>query len=66
MVNGLSLGAFNALCVSYISEISPLPLRGVATAMCNLSLAIGPLICVVVGEQYGNLTTAWAYVSHLR
>ncbi|KAI0123713.1 maltose permease [Xylariales sp. AK1849] len=61
MLNGLSLGAFNCLCVAYVSEISPLAIRGITTAMCNLSLAIGPLICVILGDVYGSLPNRWAY-----
>jgi SP family general alpha glucoside:H+ symporter-like MFS transporter len=59
---GISIGVFNTVCVSYVSEISPLALRGLTTAMCNLSLAIGPLICVLIGNEYASLETRWAYV----
>ncbi|EFX04971.1 maltose permease [Grosmannia clavigera kw1407] len=60
-VNGLAVGSFNTICVSYISEISPLPIRGLFTGLSNVSLCIGPFICTGLGERYGNLSTRWAY-----
>ena len=66
MVNGLSIGAFNCLCVAYIAEIAPLALRGVVTCMCNFTLAVGPLVALGIVTTTGTREDRWAYVSHKR
>lgn len=63
LVNGFSIGILNTVCVAYVSEISPLPLRGVATAACNFSLTIASLLVPVLGVVYGSQNNRWAYVS---
>jgi len=61
-INGLCIGTFNTICLTYVSEVSPLALRGILTAFCNLALSIGPLICVALATVYGSLPNVWAYV----
>ena len=65
MINGVSIGLFNAVCVTYVTEIVPLALRGIFTSACNLSLCLGPFICVLIGDGYADLENRWAYVSHI-
>lgn len=63
LINGFSVGALNTICVSYISEVAPLAIRGMFTGLSNVSLCIGPFICVALGTVYGDLDSRWAYVS---
>ncbi|ANB12066.1 Mal11p [Sugiyamaella lignohabitans] len=63
MVNGFALGIMSALCVSYVAEISPLSIRGIATGCCNLSQTIGPFIGSILGNYVGTKNNDWSYKS---
>ncbi|EGV64550.1 hypothetical protein PSN45_004864 [Yamadazyma tenuis] len=60
-LNGFSLGVIQASCVSYVADISPLPLRGLSTALCNISFSIGPLVVFIINYCVANFKTRWAY-----
>lgn len=62
-LNGFCLGIVQALCVSYVADIAPLPMRGGATNLCNVSFSIGPLICFVINYSQSNNLSRWAYRS---
>uniref|UniRef100_A0A060TJ03 ARAD1D51040p n=1 Tax=Blastobotrys adeninivorans TaxID=409370 RepID=A0A060TJ03_BLAAD len=60
-VNGFCLGMIQAVGATYVSEIAPLALRGLATSVCNISYCIGPYICFFINYGISSGTTAWAY-----
>lgn len=62
-IMAFSLGIFNVVCLAYVSELSPLAIRGITTAACDLSLSVGPVITVGIGYHYASLPNRWAYVS---
>lgn len=62
-LNGVCLGIVQALCVSYVADITPLPMRGGATNLCNVSFSIGPLVCFIINYSQSDNMTRWAYRS---
>ncbi|CDK24044.1 unnamed protein product [Kuraishia capsulata CBS 1993] len=60
-VNALCLGCFSTLCLTYVSEISPMALRGWAVASCTLSMSIGPFVCYLINNTTATYTTRMAY-----
>ncbi|KIX99304.1 uncharacterized protein Z520_04880 [Fonsecaea multimorphosa CBS 102226] len=60
-LGGFSTGGTNSLCMAYIGEITPLPLRGVLTAAVPISLITGALSSALVVNFTGNQATRWAY-----
>ena len=60
-LGGFSTGATNSLCLAYIGEITPLPLRGILTAATPIALITGALSSALVVNFTGNQTTRWAY-----
>ncbi|CDK24448.1 unnamed protein product [Kuraishia capsulata CBS 1993] len=60
-INALCLGVFSTLCVTYVSEVSPLALRGLSAALCSLSLCIGPFICFLINNTTATYTSRMAY-----
>ncbi|OQU98578.1 hypothetical protein CLAIMM_04341 isoform 1 [Cladophialophora immunda] len=60
-LGGFSTGGTNSLCMAYIGEITPLPLRGVLTAAVPISLITGALSSALVVNFTGNQSTRWAY-----
>lgn len=62
-LNSFCLGAIQTLCVSYVADISPLPMRGGATNLCNVSFSIGPLVCFLINYSQSENLTRWAYRS---
>ncbi|KAI0951244.1 hypothetical protein AcW1_008337 [Taiwanofungus camphoratus] len=60
-INGYALGMYVSVASSYCAEISPLPLRGIATASVNLWIELGGLITNCVIKATGNLSSAYAY-----
>lgn len=62
-LNGLCIGVIQQSCVSYVSEIAPLQLRGVSTALCNISFSIGPMVCFIINYSLTSkgFDDAWAY-----
>ncbi|CDK28753.1 unnamed protein product [Kuraishia capsulata CBS 1993] len=61
MVNALCLGIFSTMAISYVSEVSPLALRGLAAGACSLSLCIGPFICYLINNKTATYTSRMAY-----
>lgn len=61
LVNGVVLGAYPVIAPTYISEVTPVVLRGVAAAFVNLSFVIGQLVAsgVLAGTQ--SRTDRWSY-----
>lgn len=60
-LGGYSTGGTNSLCMAYIGEITPLPLRGVLTAAMPISLITGALSSALVVNFTGDQSTRWAY-----
>src|ERR1700753_1768575 len=60
-LGGFSTGGTNSICMAYIGEITPLPLRGVLTAAVPISLIIGALASALVVNCTGDQSTRWAY-----
>jgi MFS transporter, SP family, general alpha glucoside:H+ symporter len=60
-LGGFSTGGTNSICMAYIGEITPLPLRGVLTASLPISLIIGALSSALVVNFTGDQSTRWAY-----
>ena len=61
LVNGVVLGAYPVIAPTYISEVTPVVLRGIGAAFVNLSFVIGQLIAsgVLAGTQ--SRTDRWSY-----
>ncbi|KAJ9604604.1 hypothetical protein H2200_010718 [Cladophialophora chaetospira] len=60
-LGGFSTGGTNSICMAYIGEITPLPLRGILTASVPISLILGALSSALVVNFTGDRTTHWAY-----
>ncbi|KAM0230813.1 hypothetical protein ACHAP5_011257 [Fusarium lateritium] len=75
IISGFAVGAFQSTTQTYVSEITPLPLRGIALSFNILMMNIGFLIAISV--TYGRITimdesafrvvfaAAWAFPSIL-
>ena len=61
LVLGLGLGFYLTLGPLMTSEVSPVIMRGIATAGVNLGIAIGQLLSNSVIAGFGNRTDRWAY-----
>ena len=61
LVNGVVLGAYPVIAPTYISEVTPVVLRGIGAAFVNLSFVIGQLIAsgVLAGTQ--SRPDRWSY-----
>lgn len=60
-LNAFSLGLLQSVGTTYIAEISPLALRGMATAAVNLSFGIGPFIAVLIVNSISDSPDRIAY-----
>ncbi|CAF3430383.1 hypothetical protein SNK03_006687 [Fusarium graminearum] len=61
LILGFALGFFLTLAPLATSEISPVVLRGIATAGVNLGIAIGQLVSNGVIKAFGERTDHWAW-----
>ncbi|KXL48489.1 hypothetical protein M433DRAFT_75381 [Acidomyces richmondensis BFW] len=61
MLNGIAVGSFGTITMTYIGEIAPLQLRGVLTAAAGIPYTFGPFIVTLLVNSYGTLQTRWAY-----
>lgn len=61
IVLGLGLGFYLTLGPMVTSEITPVVLRGIATAGVNLGIAVGQLLSNSVIAGFGNRSDRWAY-----
>lgn len=61
LILGFGLGFYLTLASLATSEISPVVLRGIATAGVNLGIAIGQLLSNAVIKAFGERPDAWAY-----
>lgn len=61
LINGCVLGAFPVIAPTYISETTPVVLRGIGAAFVNLSFVIGQLVAsgVLAGTQ--SRSDRWSY-----
>ena len=61
LVNGVVLGAYPVIAPTFISEVTPVVLRGIGAAFVNLSFVIGQLIAsgVLAGTQ--SRSDRWSY-----
>ncbi|KAN0089452.1 MFS general substrate transporter [Hyaloscypha variabilis] len=60
-VNGLALGILTTMVLTWVSEVSPLVLRGLMTGLCNISFCIGPFVAVLIENSVATKTNKWAY-----
>ncbi|KIW68090.1 hypothetical protein PV04_04058 [Phialophora macrospora] len=60
-LGGFSTGGTNSICMAYIGEVTPLPLRGVLTAAVPIALISGSLSSALVVNFTGDQSTRWAY-----
>lgn len=60
-LNAFCLGLLQSVGTTYIAEISPLALRGMATAGVNLSFGIGPFIAVLIVNSISDSPERIAY-----
>jgi MFS family permease len=62
-MNGLCFGLIQPAAVSYVSDISPLILRGTATTMCNIAFSLGPLVYFIINYSLSSKgeDDPWAY-----
>ena len=63
MVNFISIGAFQVLCTSYVSEVAPLAIRASAIGFCNLSQCIGPFISAIMSYYTSSWNDDWSWQS---
>lgn len=61
LLAGLVLGAFVVIAPAYASEVSPLPMRSVATSYVNLCFVTGQLLGNGVTAATKDLDSHWAY-----
>lgn len=61
LVLGFGLGFYLTIGPMMTSEITPVVLRGVATAGVNLGIAIGQLLSNSAIAGFGNRTDHWSY-----
>lgn len=61
LVNGVVLGAYPVIAPTYISEVTPVVLRGIGAAFVNLSFVIGQLVAsgILAGTQ--SRPDRWSY-----
>ncbi|KAL2831395.1 MFS alpha-glucoside transporter [Aspergillus cavernicola] len=61
LVNGLVVGAYPVVAPTYISEVTPVILRGIVAASVNFNFVLGQLICslILLGTQ--GRSDRWAY-----
>ncbi|RSH82911.1 hypothetical protein EHS25_005901 [Saitozyma podzolica] len=61
LLQGLVSGSFIVICVSYASELSPLPLRGILSSYANLCAVTGQFIGTGVTFAFQSRLDQWAY-----
>jgi MFS family permease len=61
MILGVGLGFYLTIGPLYISEVSPVVLRGISTASINFFLCVGQLISNGAIKGFGTRTDSWAY-----
>lgn len=61
LILGCGLGFYLTLGPMMTSELTPVVLRGVATAGVNLGIALGQLLSNAAIAGFGNRTDRWAY-----
>ncbi|KAH8651140.1 MFS hexose transporter [Xylariales sp. PMI_506] len=62
-MNGFSVGTLGTVCVTYIGEVAPLPLRGVLNCITGMAYTIAPFFTSIILQFVGTLDTRWAYRS---
>lgn len=63
LLNGLSIGNLATVCITYIGEVAPLPLRGVLNCLVAMAWTAAPFGTSIILQFVGNLETRWAYRS---
>ncbi|KAI1624125.1 hypothetical protein EDD37DRAFT_630235 [Exophiala viscosa] len=61
LLNGLFIGGYSVVVPTYISEITPVVLRGVATASINIFQVAGQLVCSGILAGTENRPDRWSY-----
>ncbi|KAK9427404.1 general substrate transporter [Lipomyces doorenjongii] len=61
LLQGLISGSFIVICVSYASELAPLPLRGILSSYANLCAVMGQFIGTGVTFALQSRLDQWAY-----
>ncbi|KAK9327392.1 general substrate transporter [Lipomyces starkeyi] len=60
-LNGFGIGFIQSVGVTYIAEISPMTIRGIATGASNISMCIGPFVCYLISDGLSKRVDRWAY-----
>jgi len=60
-LNGVAVGGFISLAFTYLGEIVPLALRGVATAAGPVAFNVGSFLVYLIMNYQGNQPNRWAY-----
>jgi SP family general alpha glucoside:H+ symporter-like MFS transporter len=60
LLQGLLSGSFIVICVSYASELGPLPLRGILSSYANLCAVMGQFIGTGVTLAFQGCLDQWA------
>lgn len=60
-INAVLLGIIQSGGTSYVAELTPLALRGIATASVNLAMCIGPFVCYLITNSTADRDDRWAY-----
>lgn len=61
LINGVVLGAYPVIAPTYISEVTPVKLRGIGAAFVNLSFVIGQLVASGVLAGTEGRQDRWSY-----
>jgi len=61
LILGVGLGFYLTIGVLYASEISPVVLRGIATASINFAIVIGQFLSNAAIKGFGGREDTWAY-----
>ena len=60
-LNAICLGVIQTLGASYIAELTPLALRGIATTCANLAMCVGPFVCTIITNETAGRLDRSAY-----
>lgn len=61
LILGVGLGFYLTISVLYVSEISPVVLRGITTASINFAIVIGQFLSNAAIKGFGARDDTWAY-----
>lgn len=60
-LNSICLGVIQSVGTSYVAELTPLALRGIAVSSVNLAMCLGPFTCYLITNRTSTRDDRWAY-----